>query len=117
MTVKVQAYRIPRPPLPPVLPDDVPLALRTWVENVVRYLVDTQAQTQTIFLDLNQGRQRIALPFQLPEFQASALIAALNPRPNPPGRIVYCADDSAGECLAVSDGTDWRKLTLGGVIS
>lgn len=117
MTVKTQVYRIPRPPLPPVLGDDVPLALRTWVDNVVRYLVDSQAQNQTIFLDLNQGRQRIALPFQLPEFQAASLIAALNPRPVPGGRVVYCPDDSAGECLAVSDGTDWRKLTLGGVIS
>lgn len=117
MTAPVPAYRIPRPPLTPTFDDDIPLALRTWATNVARYLIDFQAQNQLIFLDLDQGRQRILLPAQFPSFLAADLIAGINPRPNPPGRAVYCPDDSGGPALAISIGTAWHKITLGGPIS
>lgn len=110
-------YRIPRPPYAPDLEGLVDDKMNVWVSNLDRFLIDFQAQAQLIFNDLNQGRQRIALPFQLPSFTAASLIAGTDPRPAPAGRVVYCANDSAGPCLAVSDGTNWRKLTLGGVIS
>lgn len=31
------------------------------------------------------------------------------------GRSFYVADESGGPCIVVSDGTDWRVITLGGV--
>lgn len=111
------AYRIPRPPLLPRLPADLPDSVTNYLDAINRYLIESQAQTQIIVRDLNQGRQRIALPAQLPSVIAADLIAGLNPRPTPEGRAVYCPDDSGGPCLAVSDGTNWLKLTLGGVIS
>lgn len=117
MTNAVAVYRVPRPPLIPNFENEVPLSLQTYVTNIGNFLTDLQAQIQIVFNDLNQGRQRIAFPAQLPSFTAAALILGENPRPQPPGRIVYCEDDSGGPCLAVSDGTQWLKLTLGGPIS
>lgn len=112
------AYRIPRPPLMPRLPADLPSSVTNYLDSINRYLIESQAQTQIIVKDLNQGRQRIALPVQLPNVIAANLSAAVpDPRPSPEGRVVYCPDDSGGPCLAVSDGTQWLKLTLGGPIS
>ena len=31
------------------------------------------------------------------------------------GRSFYVPDESGGPCLVVSDGTDWRVVTLGGI--
>lgn len=31
------------------------------------------------------------------------------------GRSFYVSDESGGPCLVVSDGTNWRVVTLGGV--
>jgi hypothetical protein len=31
------------------------------------------------------------------------------------GRSFYVPDESAGPCLVVSNGTNWRKITLGGI--
>lgn len=112
------AYRIPRPPLLPRLPADLPESVTTYLDAVNRYLAEFQAQMQIIIKDLNQGRQRIALPTQLPVVTAANLTAPVpDPRPAPEGRVVYCPDDSGGPSLAVSDGTQWLKLTLGGPIS
>ena len=34
-----------------------------------------------------------------------------------PYSVVYVTDDAGGACLAVSNGTNWKKLTLGATVS
>lgn len=52
---------------------------------------------------------------RLPQFDTAEL-TALDPQAD--GCVVYCLDGDAGSpCLAVCDGTDWRRISLGAPIS
>ena len=49
----------------------------------------------------------------LPSYAVSAL-----PTAGTAGRIVFCTDgDSGSKCLAVDDGTDWKRVALGATVS
>ena len=49
----------------------------------------------------------------LPSYAASAL-----PTAGTAGRIVFCTDgDSGSKCLAVDDGTNWKRVALGATVS
>ena len=49
----------------------------------------------------------------LPSYAVSAL-----PSAGTAGRIVFCTDgDSGSKCLAVDDGTDWKRVALGATVS
>lgn len=49
----------------------------------------------------------------LPSYAVSAL-----PSAGTAGRIVFCTDgDSGSKCLAVDDGTNWKRVALGATVS
>jgi hypothetical protein len=49
----------------------------------------------------------------LPSYNVASL-----PTAGTAGRIVYCTDgDSGTECLAVDNGTDWKRVSLGATVS
>ena len=49
----------------------------------------------------------------LPSYNVAGLPAA-----GTAGRIVYCTDgDSGSNCLAVDNGTDWKRISLGATVS
>jgi len=62
---------------------------------------------------LNALFDAIAGPLPLRVFAKAQLPAAAKYANN----IVFVPDDVAGPCLAVSDGTNWKKITLGATVS
>ena len=69
--------------------------------------------TQVWSTQLNATFDAVSGPFPLRVFAKAQL-------PDPAkyaNCAVYVSDDVGGPCLAVSDGSHWRKLTLGATVS
>lgn len=56
-------------------------------------------------------------PFTLASYTVAEL-ASDYPASSHPQAVVYCSNGDAGSpCLAVSDGTDWKRVALGAAVS
>lgn len=44
-------------------------------------------------------------------------VAELADEPHEAGRTFYCPDNATGACLAVSNGTAWKRLVLGTTVA
>ena len=74
---------------------------------------DTGKVNQTWATQLNAVFENVAGPFPLRSFAKATL-------PDPAKYafcIVYVPDDVGGACAAISDGTSWKKITLGATVS
>lgn len=54
----------------------------------------------------------IDVPLQLPSYTVAGL-----PSASPESQIAYCSNESGGKIVIFSDGTDWRRVTDGSVVS
>ena len=63
---------------------------------------------------LISGAVNISQSLQIGSYQADAL-----PTVGTSGRVIYVTngDGNGGPCIAVDDGTDWKILELGGVVT
>ncbi len=74
---------------------------------------DTGRVNQVWATQLNAVFDAVAGPFPLRSFAKATLPDAAKYAFS----IIYVPDDVGGVCVAVSDGTHWKKLTLGATVS
>ena len=70
------------------------------------------AGTLTKVADLTDARQKSYVPFELPSFTVSGL-----PSASVGGRLIFVSDETGGPVVAYSDGTNWRRVSDGAIVS
>ena len=68
----------------------------------------------TALLRLSDGGMNVRVPLNLLPYTVNGVLALTKTA----GSVVYCTNGDAGQpCLAVCDGTNWRRVSLGAAVS
>lgn len=110
---------LPKPPAPP---RDIPEEMRQYVEDTFRFQRDLIRVVQDALVNIERNYQKRGEPVLIPPATVGDLVNSpqrVRSGLTPDGlyKLVYVTDETGGSQPAVTDGTDFRRLTDRAVVS